>query len=124
VLRPKSPKAKSEAHAQQKKGSAPKKDAQEGKKDTAPTQGEQGMGDTTTQETPSTTTPQETGPPKRPIIHTGGSRKKAKAHKKLPEYTITEDDTDLMEEKVQEHTTEEFEDAQHQRGEFKMSWQT
>jgi hypothetical protein len=53
-----------------------------GKKDTAPTQEEQGRGDTMTQETPSTATPQETGPPKWPIIHTGGSCKKAKAHKK------------------------------------------
>jgi hypothetical protein len=43
--------------AQQKKGSAPNKDVQEGKKDTTLAQGEQGMGDTTTQETPSTTIP-------------------------------------------------------------------
>jgi NACalpha-BTF3-like transcription factor len=99
---------------QQKKGSAPKKDAQAGKKDTAPTQGEQGVGDTTTQETPSTTTPQETGPPKWPIIHTGGSRKKAKAHKQLSEYTITEDDVDLVAERVQDRAAEEFEEAQHQ----------
>jgi hypothetical protein len=74
------------------------------------------MGDTTTQETPSTTTPQETMQPKRPIIHTGGSCKKAKAHKKPPEYTITEDDVTSWPEKVQEHAAEEFEDAQHQRG--------
>jgi hypothetical protein len=106
----------SQKSMQQKKGSAPKKDAQAGKKDTAPATREQGMGDTTTQETPSTTTPQETMQPKRPIIHTGGSHKKAKAHKQLPEYTITEDDTDLMAEKVQECTAEEFEDTQHQRG--------
>jgi hypothetical protein len=45
-----------------------------------------------------------------------GSCKKAKAHKQFPEYTITEDDTDLMAEKVQEHAAEEFEDTQHQRG--------
>jgi hypothetical protein len=54
----------SQKPVQQKKGSAPKKDAQSGKKDIAPTQEEQGRGDTMTQETPSETTPQETGPPK------------------------------------------------------------
>jgi hypothetical protein len=64
------------------------------------TQEEQGRGDTMTQETPSTATPQETGPPKQPIIHIGGSCKKAKAHKKIPEYTITEDDADLVAERV------------------------
>jgi hypothetical protein len=39
-----------------------------------------------------------------PIIHTGGPRKKAKAHKKILEYTITEDDVDLVAERVQDHT--------------------
>jgi hypothetical protein len=42
---------------QQKKGTAPKKDAQEGKKDNAPTQGEKGVGDTMTQKNPSVATP-------------------------------------------------------------------
>jgi hypothetical protein len=42
---------------QQEKGSAPKKDVKEGKKDTCPTQGEQGVGDTMTQGTPSASTP-------------------------------------------------------------------
>jgi hypothetical protein len=101
--------------AQQNKGSAPKKDVHAGKKDISPTQGEQGMGDTMTQETPSTATPLETGQPKRSIIHTGRLCKKAKVQKKLPEYTITKDDADLVAKKVQEHATEEFEDAQHQR---------
>jgi len=68
---------------QQKEGSASKKDAQAGKKDTSPAQGGRRMGDTTTQETPSTVTPQKTWPPKKPIIHIGGSCKKAKAQKKL-----------------------------------------
>jgi hypothetical protein len=61
---------------------------------------EQGRGDTTTQETPSKNNPQETGPPKQLIIHTGGSCKKAKAHKQIPEYTITEDDVDLVTRRV------------------------
>jgi hypothetical protein len=85
-----------------------------GKKDIALTQGEQGVGDTMAQETPSKTTRQEIGPPKRPIIHIGGSRKKAKAHKKLLDYTITKDNVDLIIERVQDHATKEFEEAQHQ----------
>jgi hypothetical protein len=71
------------------------------------------MGETTTQETPSIATPQETGPPKWPIIHTGGLHKKAKAHKQLPKYTLTEDDVDLDVEKLKECRVEEFEYAQH-----------
>ena len=78
----------------------PKKYVQEGKKDIAPAQREQGMGDTTTQETPSIATPQETGPPKWPIIHIRGSRKNSKVHNQLPEYIITEDDANLVEEKA------------------------
>jgi hypothetical protein len=86
--------------SQQKRGSAPKKDAHAGKKDTTPTQVEQGVGNTTTQESLSPATPQETGPPKWPIIHIRGSRKNSKVHNQLPEYMITEDDANLVEEKV------------------------
>jgi hypothetical protein len=68
-----------------KKGSDPKKDAQIE------------VSDTSTQERT-----------------TGGSRKKAKAHKQLPEYTITEDDIDLVAKRVQDCVAEEFEEAQHQ----------
>jgi flagellar biosynthesis chaperone FliJ len=39
-------------------------------------------------------------------------------HKQLPEYMITEDDADLVVEKVQDHAAEEFEEAQHQRGQI------
>jgi hypothetical protein len=99
---------------QQKKGSAPKKDGKIGKKDNVPTQEEQGGGDTTTQGTPMKTTSQDAGPPKRSIIHIGGSHKKAKAHKDIPEYTITEDDVDLVEERVQDHAMEEYEEAENQ----------
>jgi hypothetical protein len=67
-------------------------------------------------ETLSTTTPQEIGPPKRPIIHTGGLHKKAKAHKQILEYTITEDDVKIVAERVQDCATDEFEDAENQRG--------
>jgi hypothetical protein len=64
------------------------------------------------QETSSATTSQETGPPKRPIIHTGGPRKKAKAHKQIPGYTITEDDVDLVAERVHDRATDEFEEVE------------
>jgi hypothetical protein len=36
-------------------------------------------------------------------------------HKKPPVYTITEDDADLVVERVHEREVEEFEDVQHQR---------
>jgi hypothetical protein len=50
------------------------------------------------------------------VDHTNrGSRKKAKAHKDIPEYTITEDDADLVAERVQDHVTEEYEEAENQR---------
>ena len=74
------------------------------------------MGDTTTQETPSTTIPQEIGKSKHPNMHTRGICKNSKVHKQFPQYTITEDDINLMAEKVHECTNEEFEDSQHQRG--------
>jgi hypothetical protein len=45
------------------------------------------------------------GQTKRSIIHTGGACKKYKAHKTPPEYTITEDDADLVAEMVQDRTT-------------------
>jgi hypothetical protein len=80
------------------------------------TQGEKGVGDTTTQETPLEDTPKETRPPKRPIIHTRVPRKKEKAHKQILEYTITEDDTDIFKERVEDCAVEEFEEVEQQRG--------
>jgi hypothetical protein len=49
------------------------------------------------------------------IIHTGGACKKAKMHKTLLEYTITEDDMDFMVERFHDREVEEFKDTQHQR---------
>jgi hypothetical protein len=43
-------------------------------------------------------------------------RKKAKAHKKLSKYTITEDDINLITKKVQDRAIEEFKETQHQQG--------
>jgi hypothetical protein len=70
------------------------------------------------QGTPSTSTHQEPRPPKWPISQSGGMRKKEKAHKESPEYTITEDDIDLVDEKVHDRIAEKFEEAKHQRGQI------
>ena len=37
-------------------------------------------------------------------------------NKKIPEYTITKDDADLVTERVHDHAAEEFEKAKHQKG--------
>jgi len=62
-----------------------------------------------------TSNTQGTRPPKWPIIHIGGSRKKAKAHKQIQECIITEDDVDLVIERVQDHITKAFEEDENQR---------
>jgi len=49
----------------------------------------------------------------------GGERKKFKAHKMPPGYTITEDDTDLVAQMVQDQTTEDFDEDQCQRDRMK-----
>jgi hypothetical protein len=41
----------------------------------------------------------------------GDLRKKAKEHKDISEYTITEDDSDLVAERVQDRMIEEYEEA-------------
>jgi hypothetical protein len=43
-------------------------------------------------------------------------RKKAKDHKQNLEYTITEDDVDLVAERMQDRTKKEYEEAKNQRG--------
>jgi hypothetical protein len=45
----------------------------------------------------------------------GCARKKTKVHKTPPEYTITEDDANLMAQMVEDRTTEDFDEAQCQR---------
>jgi hypothetical protein len=51
----------------------------------------------------------------RPVIQMGGARKKAKAHKTPPEYTITEDDADMVAQMIQDRTIEDFENVVRQR---------
>jgi hypothetical protein len=111
---PKKPKP-SQKMAQQKKGGAPNKGTQTGKKDTTQAPQEQEKEVEIEEGTKSSATQQEQGQTKRFIIHTWGVRKKAKAHKMPPEYTITKEYVDLMVEMVQDQIAEEFEEAQHQR---------
>jgi hypothetical protein len=69
----------------------------------------------TTHGTTSSATQQEKGQTKRPIIQTGGARKKTKEHKMPLEYTIMEDDAVLVAQMVQDRTSEDFDNAQRQR---------
>jgi hypothetical protein len=49
---------------------------------------------------PSTTTHTKTLPMKRTVLQTGGKHKKMKAHKGVPEFTIIEDDAELVAKRV------------------------
>jgi hypothetical protein len=60
----------------------------------------------------------ETLPKKRTMLQEGGQRKNMKAHKDVPEFTITEDDAEMVEEKVQDHVAESWDDAEKQREEI------
>jgi hypothetical protein len=42
---------------------------------------------------------------KRIVLQTTGNAKKMKAHKEVPQLTLTEDDAELVAEKVQDRTT-------------------
>jgi hypothetical protein len=67
------------------------------------------------QGTTSSAMPQEKGQTKRPVIQTGGVCKNMKAHRMPPEYTITEDDADMVAQMIQDHTIEDFENVVCQR---------
>jgi prophage DNA circulation protein len=60
----------------------------------------------------------ETLPNKRTVLQEWGQRKKMKAHKNVPELTITEDDADMVVEKVQDHVAESWDDTENQREEI------
>jgi len=78
-------------------------------------QEEQERGDIEEKETPMMIVPTDAGPPKILIIQIGGAHKKSKVHREIPEYTITEDDSDLVAERVQDRTDEEYEEVEKQR---------
>jgi hypothetical protein len=83
------------------------------KKDNIPVQEGQAGGDIP--DTPGTIEPTQSRPPKRMVVQTGGACKKMKVHKEVPEYTITKDDAELVTERVQDHTIEEYEEEEKQR---------
>jgi hypothetical protein len=111
---PKKPR-KGQDKAQQKKGGVSKKGTQAGKKNNTHAPQVQEKQIETAQGTTSSVTQQEKGQTKRPVIQMGGARKKSKAHRTPPEYTITEDDADMVAQMVQDRIVEEFDNAQHQR---------
>jgi transcription initiation factor IIF auxiliary subunit len=92
-----------------------KKGTQAGKKNNTQVPQVQEKQTETTQGTTSSATQQEQGQTKRPVIQMGGVCKKSKVHRMPPEYTITEDDADLVAQMVQDHTVEDFDNAQCQR---------
>jgi len=53
--------------------------------------------------------------PKITFVQIGGVHKKIKVHKEVPEYTITEDDAELVAKRVQYRTVEEYEEVEKQR---------
>ena len=67
---------------------------------------------------PVTTTQIETLPMKRTILQSTSQRKKMKAHKGVLELKITEDDAQLVTEKVQDRTTKVWYDVEKQREEI------
>jgi hypothetical protein len=93
----------------------PKKGTHDGTKDTTQATKEQEKEAETMQGTTSSVTQQEQGKTKRLMIHIGVHAKNDKVHKKMPEYTSTEDDTTLVAERVQDRVSENFKEAQHQR---------
>jgi hypothetical protein len=92
---------------------------EEYKKDNnVPMQEELGGGDLPDMDIPGTTMQTETLPMKRTILQSGGQCKKMKVHKGVPELTLTEDDAELVAEKVQDHATEAWDDAEKKREEI------
>jgi hypothetical protein len=88
------------------------------KDNNVPTYEQLGGGDLLDMDIPSTTTQIETLPMKKTVLQEGGQCKKMKAHKSIPELTFTEDDVDLVIEKVQDHAAESWDDIEKQREEI------
>jgi NACalpha-BTF3-like transcription factor len=61
---------------------------------------------------PFTTAQTKTLPMKRTVLQIAGQCKKMKAHKEVPQFTLTEDDIELVAEKVQDHMVESWYDAE------------
>jgi len=71
-----------------------------------------GGGDLPDMDRPFTTAQTKTLPMKRTVLQIVGQCKKMKAHKEVPQFTLTEDDTELVAKKVQDHMVESWYDAE------------
>jgi hypothetical protein len=59
--------------------------------------------------------PQEPGLNKQPTTHMGGTHKKMKVQRTPPDYTIMEDDANMIDRRVQDCISEDFDNATHHR---------
>jgi hypothetical protein len=67
------------------------------------------------QETATSPNPQEAGKNKRLAMQIGGTHKKSKAQRTLPEYMITDDDGEMIARMVQDCLSEDFDHVAHHR---------
>jgi hypothetical protein len=67
------------------------------------------------QETKARSNQQIAGENKRPSTQMGGARKKSKAQRTPPEYTITDDDGEMIAQMVQDYLSEDFDHTAHHR---------
>jgi hypothetical protein len=88
---------------------------QNGKKDKTQSTIEQQQQAEPTQETEARSNPQTTGENKRPTTQMGGACKKSKAQRTPPEYTIMDDDGEMIAQMVQDCLSEDFDHAAHHR---------
>jgi hypothetical protein len=88
---------------------------QNGKKDKMQSAKEQQQQAEPTQETTTSPNPQEPGENKRPTTQTGGMHKKIKAQRTPPEYTIMDDDGEMIARMVQDFLSEDFDHVAHHR---------
>jgi hypothetical protein len=88
---------------------------QNGKKDKTQLAKEQQQQVEPTQETEARPNPQEAGENKRPATQIGGTHKKSKAQRTPPEYTITDDDGEMIARMVQDCLSEDFDHVAHHR---------
>jgi hypothetical protein len=104
---PKKPRTGQTKTKQAKEGTS-KKGTQKGKKNnTQSPQVHQKQDEAAKGLTPSPN-PQESGPTKRPTTQTWGACKKMKVHRTPPEYTINEDDAEMITQMVQDRTFKYF----------------
>jgi hypothetical protein len=111
---PKKPRMGQGKPTQEDEGSK-KTGTQKGKKETTqPTNGQQKQAEGAQETAPNPNT-QESGGTKRPVAQAGGACKKSKAQRTSPDYTIIEDDGEMIARMVQDCLAEDFDHATHHR---------